>query len=178
MPTAPIKALLFDLGGVLINIDFDHTLRTWSAFTPLPFLELKAAFQQDRAYQQHETGEIDAVQYFDHLRAVLKLNASDEQIAAGWNAVLRDEIAETASLTGKVTLKGAEASQLRKVVDVGGNPFCTGHGEIVDPAWRVTADGALADAVITVPAYFNDSPAGPGAAMKPSLSQTCPVGGA
>lgn len=97
MPTAPIKALLFDLGGLLINIDFDHTLRTWSAFTPLPFLELKAAFQQDRAYQQHETGEIDAVQYFDHLRAVLKLNASDEQIAAGWNAVLRDEIAETAS---------------------------------------------------------------------------------
>lgn len=60
------------------------------------------------------------------------------------------EIAETPSITGKVILKGADAAKLHKVVDVGGNPFCTGHGDIVDPAWRVGADGALADAVITV----------------------------
>lgn len=60
------------------------------------------------------------------------------------------EIAETTSITGKVTLIGVDAAKLRKVVDVGGNPFCTGHGEIMDPAWRVAADGALADAVITV----------------------------
>lgn len=60
------------------------------------------------------------------------------------------EIAEATSITGKVSLKGANADQLRKVVDVGGNPFCTGHGDIMDPAWRVSADGALADTVITV----------------------------
>jgi len=60
------------------------------------------------------------------------------------------EIAEATSITGKVTLKGADASALRKVVDVGGNPFCTGHGDIVDPTWKVAADGSLADAVITV----------------------------
>jgi plastocyanin len=60
------------------------------------------------------------------------------------------EIAETPSITGKVKLKGADATALRKVVDVGGNPFCTGHGDIVDPAWKVAADGSLADAVITV----------------------------
>lgn len=60
------------------------------------------------------------------------------------------EIAEVPSITGKVTLKGADAATLKKVVDVGGNPFCTGHGDIIDPTWRVSADGALADAVITV----------------------------
>ena len=60
------------------------------------------------------------------------------------------EIATQSSITGKVTLKGAGSTALRKLVDVGGNPFCTGHGEIVDSTWRVTADGALADAVITV----------------------------
>ena len=60
------------------------------------------------------------------------------------------EIAETPSISGKVTLKGADAVKLHKIVDVGGNPFCTGHGDIVDPAWKVAADGALADAVITV----------------------------
>lgn len=60
------------------------------------------------------------------------------------------EIAENNSITGKVSLKGADPASLRKVVDVGGNPFCTGHGEILDSAWRVAPDGSLADAVITV----------------------------
>lgn len=60
------------------------------------------------------------------------------------------EIAEALSITGRVTLKGADPAQLHKTVDVGGNPFCTGHGEITDSAWRVAADGSLADAVITV----------------------------
>ncbi|MCB1279369.1 carboxypeptidase regulatory-like domain-containing protein [Prosthecobacter sp.] len=59
-------------------------------------------------------------------------------------------VAEATSITGKVTLKGADSAKLTKVVDVGGNPFCTGHGDIIDPAWRVAADGALADVVITV----------------------------
>lgn len=60
------------------------------------------------------------------------------------------EIADSVSITGRVKLKGADVSTLKKVVDVGGNPFCTGHGDIQDPTWRVSADGALADAVITV----------------------------
>ncbi|WP_395738099.1 carboxypeptidase regulatory-like domain-containing protein [Prosthecobacter sp.] len=60
------------------------------------------------------------------------------------------EIAEKTSITGKVTLKGADPAKLKKAVDVGGNPFCTGHGEILDASWKVAADGSLADAVITV----------------------------
>lgn len=92
----PIKALLFDLGGVLINIDVARTLRAWAAFSPLSFVELNAAFQQDLAYQQYETGEISAAHYFEHLRVSLKLDATDEQIADGWNALLLDEITETA----------------------------------------------------------------------------------
>lgn len=60
------------------------------------------------------------------------------------------EIAETPSISGKVTLKGADAAKLQKIVDVGGNPFCTGHGDIAYPTWKVSPDGALADAVITV----------------------------
>lgn len=59
-------------------------------------------------------------------------------------------IAETPSITGKVTLKGADVTKLHKVVDVGGNPFCTGHGALIDATWKVASDGALADAVITV----------------------------
>jgi len=79
------------------------------------------------------------------------------------------EIPETTSITGKVTLRGADAAKLRKVIDVGGNPFCTGHGEIVDSTWRVAADGALADAVITV---RGSQPASNLPAAAPLIDQT------
>ena len=95
MTAIPVKALLFDLGGVLINIDFARALRAWSAFSPLSVAQLKAAFQQDDAYERIETGRITTARYFEHLRACLKLDATDEQIAAAWNALLLDEITET-----------------------------------------------------------------------------------
>lgn len=79
------------------------------------------------------------------------------------------EIAEKASITGKVTLKGADLASLRKIVDVGGNPFCTGHGEIIDPSWRVAPDGSLADAVITV---RGSQRASNSAAKAPLIDQT------
>lgn len=79
------------------------------------------------------------------------------------------EIAETTSITGKVTLKGADSAKLRQVVDVAGNPFCTGHGEILNPAWRVAADGSLADAVITVRGSQRASNVG---AQAPLIDQT------
>lgn len=60
------------------------------------------------------------------------------------------EVALKPSVQGKITLEGIQPASLRKVVDVGGNPFCTGHGEIIDSAWRVSADGGLANVVITV----------------------------
>ena len=95
MTAIPVKALLFDLGGVLINIDFARALRAWSAFSPLSVAQLKAAFQQDDAYERIETGRITTARYFEHLRACLKLDATDEQIADAWNALLLDEITET-----------------------------------------------------------------------------------
>lgn len=60
------------------------------------------------------------------------------------------EIALAPSLSGKVTLAGGKPASLGKVIDVGGNPFCTGHPALVNPAWRVAADGGLADVVISV----------------------------
>lgn len=60
------------------------------------------------------------------------------------------QITETDSLSGKVSLTGGKPSSLDQTIDVGGNPFCTGHGTITNPGWRVSAIGGLADAVISV----------------------------
>lgn len=87
-----VEALLFDLGGVVIDIDFDRVLRHWEGISSLSFTELKSTFHFDEAYQRHERGEIDGATYFAHLRNTLQLEGSDEEIAAGWNAVFVADI--------------------------------------------------------------------------------------
>ncbi len=97
-----VEALLFDLGGVVIEIDFDRVLRRWETISAFSFTELKSTFHFDTAYQRHERGEIDGAEYFAHLRDFLRLDGSDDEIAAGWNAVFVAEIPAALAAISKV----------------------------------------------------------------------------
>ena len=90
-----VEALLFDLGGVLIDIDFERVFHRWQHLSPLSVAEMRQSFKFDDAYEKHERGELDAAEYFSHLRTELKLQGSDKQIADGWNAVFIQEIEES-----------------------------------------------------------------------------------
>jgi putative hydrolase of the HAD superfamily len=90
-----IAGLLFDLGGVVIDIDFDRALHAWCEWTDLGLEEIRDRFCMDEAYKRHERGQMGTSEYFAHVRKVLELEASDSEIAVGWNAICIDEIAET-----------------------------------------------------------------------------------
>lgn len=90
-----IEGLLFDLGGVVIEIDFELALQTWQQWTLLPIEEMRRRFKLDEVYEKHERGEIEAPEYFTHLRNKLELEANDSEITLGWNAIFLDEIVET-----------------------------------------------------------------------------------
>ena len=93
-----IEGLLFDLGGVLVEIDFERALRAWNQWTLLSIEELRQRFKMDEAYEKHERGEIESSEYFTHLRNVLELEANDSEIILGWNTIFLNEIAETVDL--------------------------------------------------------------------------------
>ena len=92
-----IKALLFDLGGVVIDINFDLAFQAWAKKSLLTYEEIRENFSMDSRYEQHERGEISTSEYFNHLRKILKLESSNEDIALGWNAIFVGEINETLS---------------------------------------------------------------------------------
>ncbi len=96
-PSTPpaIAALLFDMGGVVIDIDFERALQIWTSHSRLPIDQIRGRFSMDEAYAQHEIGEIGAVEYFAHLRERLELSASDAEICAGWNAIFKAEISQS-----------------------------------------------------------------------------------
>ena len=84
---ATVDALLFDLGGVLVEIDFQRAFGAWASAAQVPASQIAARFAFDHAYEAHERGEIDADEYFAHLRNLLGLSLSTQEFLAGWNAI-------------------------------------------------------------------------------------------
>jgi len=88
-----IEALLFDLGGVIIEIDFDRAFLSWANDTGTDSPEdIKSNFSFDSHYEAHERGEIDSLEYFNSLRNMLGINITDHQFEVGWNSIYKGEI--------------------------------------------------------------------------------------
>jgi glucose-1-phosphatase len=81
-------ALVFDLGGVLIDIDFGRAFAAWGAAAGAPAATIAARFSVDDACCAHERGEMDDAAYFAHLRSTLGIALTDEAMLAGWNAII------------------------------------------------------------------------------------------
>ena len=93
-----VEALLFDLGGVVIEIDFTRAFALWAACAGEPIDTVQARFSFDAFYERHERGEIHVREYFASLRSSLGLDLSDDEFARGWTAIYVGEIPATAAL--------------------------------------------------------------------------------
>ncbi len=81
-----ITTIIFDLGGVVLNLDQDRTLR---AFTRLG-IELEDINANHTIFADFETGKINADDFRQFLLTELKGQATVEQIDHAWNAMLLD----------------------------------------------------------------------------------------
>ncbi len=86
---------IFDLGNVIVDIDFNRVLGTWSDLARVPLAQLKQRFTMGEAFHQHERGEISDEAFAKAMCHDLELPLSYEQFAHGWQAVfvaLRPEV--------------------------------------------------------------------------------------
>jgi putative hydrolase of the HAD superfamily len=81
-----IKAVILDLGVVIINIDQEKTLR---AFERLG-IDLEDINESMPIFKQYEKGEISDEDFILTLKNALKGHANDEQIIKAWNAMILD----------------------------------------------------------------------------------------
>ena len=87
-----LEAVVFDLGGVLIDIDLGRAFAAWGAAAGVPAATIAARFTVDEACCAHERGEIDDSAYFAHLRRLLRLELPDEALRAGWNGIIGEPL--------------------------------------------------------------------------------------
>jgi len=94
-------ALLFDLGRVVIDIDFNKTLACWAGHAGCAPSHLVGRFARDEIYQRHETGEVSDAEFFAGLRTALGIDLSDAQFLEGWNAIFAGEMPGIAALLAR-----------------------------------------------------------------------------
>jgi len=92
MKPGSADALLFDLGNVVFEIDFERAFARWAHHASCDAALLRARFSHDAAYQRHEVGAIGHEDYFDSLRGSLQIDISNAQFLDGWNAIFLDEV--------------------------------------------------------------------------------------
>jgi len=85
-----IKNIIFDLGGVLLNIDYN---KSFEAFKELGVENIEQMYGQHHAnelFKKLETGKIEEEEFYQAIRKYIPGNVSDEQIEHAWNAMILD----------------------------------------------------------------------------------------
>lgn len=78
---------IFDLGNVIVEIDFQRALGVWSNFSRVPLATLQQRFQMGALVEQHERGEITDETFAQGLCDELGIALGFEQFVAGWQAI-------------------------------------------------------------------------------------------
>lgn len=81
------QALVFDVGNVLIGVDFGLAAKSWGEATGVSPALLLSRFVLGPAYEAHERGEMDWSSYGEAICEALHLDLSREALLTGWNAI-------------------------------------------------------------------------------------------
>lgn len=85
-----IKHIIFDLGGVLINIDHRLTEQAFIDAGITNFGELYSQLQQSDLFDKFEMGQMTREEFIRTMQQIGATPLTEEQIVTAWNAMLLD----------------------------------------------------------------------------------------
>lgn len=86
---ATLKNIIFDLGGVLLNIDYKKTAKAFSDLGVSNFEKMYDQFSADELFEKLETGHITQDYFFRAMHARID-SLTPQIITKAWNAMLLD----------------------------------------------------------------------------------------
>lgn len=88
--TSNIHNIIFDLGGVIINLSPAKTYEAFSEISGLPISQVEEMARSKREFSLYETGHLTDVDFRNFLRTSLAVNVTDTILDQAWNAMLLD----------------------------------------------------------------------------------------
>lgn len=85
-----ISTIIFDLGGVILDLDQGKTLRAFAR----KGLDLEDVNEASPIFNDFETGKITAPDFRQGIKSLFKGNITDTEIDEAWNAMLLDTYEE------------------------------------------------------------------------------------
>lgn len=84
-----VKNLIFDLGGVILDLSVDHTLQAFANISGLDKAEVTKRFVTSEGFIAYEKGLIDDAAFRAFVRDTYQVQTPDDALDAAWNAMLR-----------------------------------------------------------------------------------------
>jgi len=88
LDSGTIKNIIFDLGGVLVNIDPNKTADAFAALSNKAPVDIIGLHNSQNFFRDYEMGVIDDHTFRNHIRSFLKIDIPDEMIDKTWGALL------------------------------------------------------------------------------------------
>ncbi len=85
-----VKNIIFDLGGVIINLNIKQTINDFNKLTEQNFETIYTQAQQIDLFSKFDKGQITTQQFILELKIKLNYTGSDDDILNAWNAMILD----------------------------------------------------------------------------------------
>lgn len=99
------KAVIFDFGNVIINIEFQRIYQTFSKFTSKPVSYIEKRITEDQIFRRYESGQFTDEEFREVIRQTLGFPLSDHEVDTAWNAILLDIPTDRIDLIHNIRLK-------------------------------------------------------------------------
>lgn len=83
-----VENIIFDLGGVLLDIDYNLTLEAFEKLGVAHFDTMYSQSDADQLFQKLETGKISEENFYQEFGRFTGLHLSPEETRKAWNAML------------------------------------------------------------------------------------------
>lgn len=85
-----IKNIIFDLGGVIINLDIDKTIAEFNKIGNTKFENIYTQAAQNKLFDLFDKGIISPEEFFEEIKKEINYNGKDEDVILAWNEMLLD----------------------------------------------------------------------------------------
>jgi glucose-1-phosphatase len=100
-----IKSIIFDLGGVLLNLDYNRTTEAFKRLGIAEFERIYSQARQKQLFDEYEKGLIGSEEFRAEMIALLEGKPAPHEIDTAWNAMLLDLPHERLRLLEKLKSK-------------------------------------------------------------------------